>query len=244
MSNRLERHERWTHEPFEDRPPAAVLAIGHPVESRPVAGRKGVRKALDGAVDGRNAKVGGHAGLDGATAAHRVTKESSSPVERAGAGYLSWARRGLYRPKAPILRLVGFDLPRVAGRATSTTTKMNRRTAERTAERTVERAASVRLLLSSPVTWPPLTLERAAQLGLYLDQMFLNPVSDALNATTAVLTDPRTHRMIVRALILGTVAITAMVLALGGYASFWWVYVPQRGLRREVLLQYGYVPRL
>lgn len=65
-------------------------------------------------------------------------------------------------------------------------------------------------------------------------------LSDGLAATSAVLTDPRTHRMIVRAIILGTVTFFALILAIGGYASFWWVYVPERGLRRDVFLQYGW----
>ncbi|KAE8253722.1 hypothetical protein A4X13_0g3680 [Tilletia indica] len=79
--------------------------------------------------------------------------------------------------------------------------------------------------LPPPTTWP----------SHILDTCLIQPLTFIL----AIITSPRTHRLILRLSLLTTVFWTALALAIAAYIAFYNAWVPHLGLRVPVYLQYG-----
>ncbi|KAL9940037.1 hypothetical protein V8E36_000742 [Tilletia maclaganii] len=79
--------------------------------------------------------------------------------------------------------------------------------------------------LPPPTTWP----------SHIIDTLILQPLAFIL----AIITSPRTHRLILRLSLLTTVFWAALALAIAAYIAFYNAWVPHLGLRVPVWLQYG-----
>lgn len=94
---------------------------------------------------------------------------------------------------------------------------------------TFQTVADFILNLPHPRYWP----------GLLLTYFFLDPLRALIANVIALVTSPRTHRVVLRLSILTALFWTAVVLAILAYIGFYRAWVPEVGRVEELFLQYG-----